>query len=190
MKTRSVFLLMMAFLLCVAVSSAGSPQARGGQAHAAPPARAPQATRPRANQGHVPSAPPARSDKSAPREPEHFSTGHINDTPHVNHNTWYGHEPANDARFHLDKPFEHGHFAHVGANYRYRVSRIDAGNREFWLPGGFFFQIADFDWALASDWCWDCGDDFTVYEDPDHPGWYLVYNVQTGAYVHAQYMGG
>jgi hypothetical protein len=190
MKTRSVFLLTMAFLLCVAVSSAGSPQARGGQAHAAPPARAPQATRPRANQGHVPSAPPARSDKSAPREPEHFSTGHINDTPHVNHNTWYGHEPANDARFHLDKPFEHGHFAHVGANYRYRVSRFDAGNREFWLPGGFFFQIADFDWALASDWCWDCGDDFTVYEDPDHPGWYLVYNVQTGAYVHAQYMGG
>ena len=98
--------------------------------------------------------------------------------------------PANDARFHLDKPFEHGHFAHVGPNYRYRVSRFDAANREFWLPGGFFFQIADFDWALASDWCWDCGDDFTVYEDPDHPGWYLVYNVQTGAYVHAQYMGG
>ena len=92
MKTRSVFLLMLAFLLCVSVSSARSPQERGGQAHAAPPAHAaPQASRPRANQGHVPPAPKARTDKAAPREPEHFSTGHVNDTPHVNHNTWYGH---------------------------------------------------------------------------------------------------
>ena len=194
MKTRSVLLTLTAFLFCVSVSVARSPQERGGQSHAAPPHAAPQhaapPSRPRANQGHVPSAPPPRNDHAAPREPEHFSTGHVNDTPHVNHDKWYGHEPANDARFHVDHPFEHGHFAHAGASYRYRVSRIDRGNREFWFPGGFFFQIADFDWALASDWCWDCGDDFTVYEDPDHPGWYLVYNVQTGAYVHAQYMGG
>jgi len=49
--------------------------------------------------------------------------------------------------------------------------------------------VADWDWPICADWCWDCGDDFVVYEDPDHTGWYMLYNVHTGVYVHVSYMG-
>jgi hypothetical protein len=70
------------------------------------------------------------------------------------------------------------------------VERFDARFHRFWFPGGFGFEIAAWDWPLAADWCWNCGDDFVVYDDPDHPGWYLLYNMDTGVYVHVQYIGG
>jgi hypothetical protein len=157
----------------------------GGTQHA----KAPQhSNAPRANGGRIPQAPEARKDPQG-REAEHDEAGHVNETPHVKNDHWYGHEAPNDARFHLDHPYEHGRFDHFGPSYRYRVLRIDPDHHRFWLPGGFFFEIAAWDWHECADWCWNCGDDFVVYEDPDHPGWYLVYNVHTGVYVHAQYMG-
>lgn len=67
--------------------------------------------------------------------------------------------------------------------------RDDGDHHRFWFPGGFYFQVADWDWPVCADWCWDCGDDFVVYEDPDHTGWYLLYNIHTGVYVHVSYMG-
>ena len=126
---------------------------------------------PRANQGHVPPPPPSRPQPQAKPEPEHHQSGHVNTTPHVDH------------------PYDHGHFEHFGPSYRYNVIRVDRDHHRFWLPGGFYFEVAAWDWPLCADWCWDCGDDFTVYEDPDHPGWYMVYNIHTGAYVHVTYMG-
>jgi hypothetical protein len=149
---------------------------------------APAANQPRANQGHIPEAPPQRAPRAKP-EVERRPTGHINSTPHVNNNTWYGHAKPNDARFHLDHPWEHGRFEHIGPSYRYNIVRIDPNLHRFWLPNGYYFDIAAWDWALAQDWCWTCGDDFVVYEDPDHPGWYLLYNLMTGAFVHVMYMG-
>ena len=97
--------------------------------------------------------------------------------------------PLLDKRFHLDHPFEHGHFEHFGPSYRYTVVRIDRDHHRFWFPGGVYFEVAPWDWSVCADWCWDCGDDFVVYEDPDHPGWYLLYNVHTGHYVYATYLG-
>jgi hypothetical protein len=142
---------------------------------------------PRANQGHVPQAPPKREVHAKPEIEKHESR--VNSVPHVNNDHWYGHDRPNDKRYVIAHPFEHGHFERIGPSYRFRVERFDRDRRRIWFPGGFGFEVATWDWALAADWCWDCGDDFTVYDDPDHIGWYLLYNIHTGAYIHVQYIG-
>jgi len=168
-------------LLALAVFAAlGVSAQRGGEPHG---------NAPRANQGHVPPPPAARPSPRARPEVERDKGGRANATPHVNNNHWYGHDRPNDPRYRLPHPFEHGHFEKFGPSYRYEVVRIDVGSRRFWLPGGFFFEVALWDWPICSDWCWNCGDDFVIYEDSDHVGWYLLYNVHTGAYVHVQYLG-
>ncbi|HEY0512270.1 MAG TPA: hypothetical protein VGH73_10215 [Thermoanaerobaculia bacterium] len=147
-----------------------------------------QHSRPRANQGHPPPPPAARRGPGGQPEAERFDGGRMNAVPHVNHDRWYGHDRPDDPRFHQNRAFEHGRFGGVGPSYRYSVSRFDRVNHRFWL-GSSAFLVASWDWPLAVDWCWDCGDDFAVYDDPDHPGWYLLYNLQTGAYIHVQYWG-
>jgi len=172
MKTR------LALLMSLVLAS-GMAQRRG---------EAPRPNPPRSNQGRVPAAPPKRETGAKPEE-ERTPAGHVNTMPHVRNDHWYGHDAPNDKRYQLAKPFEHGRFEHFGPSYRYNILRIDPNLHRFWLPGGFYFDIAAWDWALCADWCWTCGDDFVVYEDSDHVGWYLLYNIHTGLYVHAMYMG-
>jgi hypothetical protein len=143
---------------------------------------------PHANGGRIPPPPTDRTDARPEHEGERVEGGTPNTRRHVNNDHCYGHDRPNDARFHVDHPFEHGRFAHVGPSFRYDV-RVDLDAHRFWLPGGFFFEVAAWDWPEAAGWCWNCGDDFAVYEDLDRPGWYLVYNIQTGAYVHATSLG-
>ncbi len=122
-------------------------------------------------------APPKYSDKE----------GHP-EAPHVHTNgKWVGHDSGrDDARYHIDHPWAHGRF--TGGFGRGHVWRIEGGNRErFWF-GGFYFSIAPADYGFCDDWNWGT-DQISVFEDPDHDGWYLAYNVRLGTYCHVEYLG-
>ena len=141
------------------------------------------------SQPRAPKEPPKRAKPDAKPEVERPRQGRPDDTPHVRGNRWYGHATPGDPRFHLDRPFEQGRFAGIGRGHRYLVERIDRDAHRIWFPGGSFFEIAPWDWPLVADWCWTCGDDFIVYDDPDHVGWYLLFDRRSGRYVHVRYLG-
>jgi len=172
------------------------PAARQPAAHQ--PAAHQQPQRPQVGGGHIPSRGPAPVH-TAPRtqptrttpasrptyrdQPNHPEAPHV----HVSDNRWVGHSSGrNDPHYHLARPWEHGHF--TGPIGPQHVWRLGGGARDRFNVGGYFFTVAPYDYDDTSGWLWD-NDDIVIYDDPDHIGWYLAYNVRLGTYVHVEFLG-
>jgi hypothetical protein len=206
MKKNIVFTAFLGFAL--SLGAAQGPQGHGGE-HGGPPAAwhggeaghiphhgpapGPQVHQPAGPpqvRGPVGGPAPRPEPVGPPRAEFRDAPGHPVE-PHVDrHDHWVGHGygpgPIPEGRYHVDRPWEHGHFNGGFGPKHYWYIR-GGGPDRFWF-NNFYWSVAPYDVGYVSGWNWN-GDEVVIYDDPDHPGCYLAYNVRLGTYVHVLYLG-
>jgi hypothetical protein len=133
---------------------------------------------------HIPMRGPARAEgRVVPR-------GEVG-PPHVDERgRWVGHDMGRaDRHFVLAHPWAHGRFT-GGFGPRHVFRLVGGGCDRFWF-NDFAFSVSPYEAGLGfcDGWLWN-RDSVVIYQDPDHIGWYLAYNVRLGRYLHVEYLGG
>ena len=110
------------------------------------------------------------------------------DFPHVDGSEWVGHDTGrDDEHYKVKHAWTDGHYrGGFGPEHVWRLSGGEAGR--FWFNHRWIWSVSPYDAAYCLDWYWD-RDSVAIYQDPDHSGWYLAYNMRLGTYVHVMYMG-
>lgn len=183
MKRTLMLFAALAAMGVFSLSQQRKPEVGGGHI----PARGPEPMKGRTPE---PARAPVPARAPAPQERRNFKTdqaGHP-EAPHVHaDDKWIGHDTGReDVHYHFDRPFEHGHFP--GEIGRGHVWRLGGGGPNRFFFNGFYFSVAPYDLGFVNSWLWN-SDDIVIYDDPDHPGWYLAYNVRLGTYAHVEYLG-
>jgi len=188
---RTIHLALAALLTLSVPALAQREHGEHGQGHAGgpPPQRGPEPYHGGQRGPEQRGGQPDRDARRPPEQPRDYrdQPGHPN-RPHVdNGREWVGHdEGRDDRRFYREHPEGHGRWSGgFGPEHRWRLRGGDP--HRFWINGG-YWAVAPWEVGYADDWLWD-SDDMILYEDPDHPGWYLAYNPRLGTYVHVEFMG-